>query len=178
LTALSDRGRFNIASALGVGLTSAATLLLELTLIRLFSVAQFYHFAFMAISLALLGAGASGSLLAVWPGAGRRPGLAAALFALSVPGGYLILNSVPFDSYSIAWDRRQVAYLAAYFASAGLPFLFAAGRARRGGGVDAGGCAGSAERGSVCVAAKIGCAGDGWGGGAGDLGGNHAASAV
>lgn len=121
---MSDRPGLRAAPALGVALTSAAILLLELTLIRLFSIAQFYHFAFMAISLALLGAGASGSLLAVWPGLGRRSALAAALFALSVPGGYLIFNNVPFDSYSIAWDRRQVAYLAAYFAAAGLPFLF------------------------------------------------------
>jgi hypothetical protein len=51
---------------LGILLLSAAFLLLELTLIRLFAVQQFYHFAFMAISLALLGAGASGSLLSVW----------------------------------------------------------------------------------------------------------------
>ena len=43
-----------IAPALGVALTSAATLALELTLIRLFSIAQFTHFAFMAVSLALL----------------------------------------------------------------------------------------------------------------------------
>ena len=47
-----------IAPALGVALTSAATLTLELTLIRLFAIAQFTHFAFMAVSLALLGAGA------------------------------------------------------------------------------------------------------------------------
>ena len=113
-----------LGPALGVGLVSAATLLLELTLTRLFSVAQFYHFAFMAISLALLGSGASGSLLAVRPGWGRRPALLALLFALSVPVSALVFNSVPFDSYSMAWDRRQVGYLAAYFASAGLPFLF------------------------------------------------------
>lgn len=116
--------RRGIGTALGVGLTSAATLLLELTLVRLFAIGQFTHFAFMAISLALLGAGASGSLLAVWPGLGRRPAWVALLYALSVPGSYLIFNNVPFDSFSIAWDGRQVAYLAAYFASAGLPFLF------------------------------------------------------
>src|SRR5271168_3390531 len=45
---------------LGVGLTSFATLLLELALTRLFSVVLFYHFAFLAISIALLGLGAGG----------------------------------------------------------------------------------------------------------------------
>ena len=44
----------------GVGLTSFASLLLELGLTRLFSVVLFYHYAFLAISVALLGLGAGG----------------------------------------------------------------------------------------------------------------------
>jgi spermidine synthase len=43
-----------------MGLTSFAALLLELALTRLFSVVLFYHFAFLAISIALLGLGAGG----------------------------------------------------------------------------------------------------------------------
>src|SRR5256885_3547965 len=39
---------------------SCASLLLELALTRLFSVVLFYHFAFLAISVALLGLGAGG----------------------------------------------------------------------------------------------------------------------
>src|SRR6201997_1437675 len=45
---------------LGIGASSFAALLLELTLTRLFSVVLFYHFAFLAISIALLGLGAGG----------------------------------------------------------------------------------------------------------------------
>jgi spermidine synthase len=45
---------------LGLGLTSFGALLLELALTRLFSVVLFYHFAFLAISIALLGLGAGG----------------------------------------------------------------------------------------------------------------------
>src|SRR3974390_408622 len=45
---------------LGIGLSSLAALLLELSLTRLFSVVLFYHFAFLAISVALLGLGAGG----------------------------------------------------------------------------------------------------------------------
>ncbi len=44
----------------GVALVSFAALLLELSLTRLFSVVLFYHFAFLAISIALLGLGAGG----------------------------------------------------------------------------------------------------------------------
>src|SRR4051812_9933631 len=44
----------------GLGLASFSALLLELALTRLFSVVLFYHFAFLAISIALLGLGAGG----------------------------------------------------------------------------------------------------------------------
>lgn len=44
----------------GLALCSFAALLLELALTRLFSVVLFYHFAFLAISIALLGLGAGG----------------------------------------------------------------------------------------------------------------------
>ncbi len=57
--ALSDRGP-NASVLAGVALSSFAALLLELGLTRLFSVVLFYHFAFLAISVALLGLGAGG----------------------------------------------------------------------------------------------------------------------
>src|SRR2546425_2453499 len=44
----------------GVAFSSFSALLLELALTRLFSVVLFYHFAFLAISIALLGLGAGG----------------------------------------------------------------------------------------------------------------------
>src|SRR5499433_2842067 len=43
-----------------IAVMSCASLLLELALTRLFSVVLFYHFAFLAISVALLGLGAGG----------------------------------------------------------------------------------------------------------------------
>jgi spermidine synthase len=45
-------------ASLAIGLMSFSALLLELGLTRLFSVVLFYHFAFLAISIALLGLGA------------------------------------------------------------------------------------------------------------------------
>ena len=54
-----------------VALTTLATLLLELSLTRIFSVVFYYHFAFLAISIALFGLGAGGVLSYVvsgWPG--------------------------------------------------------------------------------------------------------------
>jgi hypothetical protein len=50
----------------GVALGSFSALLLELALTRLFSVVLFYHFAFLAISIALLGLGAGGVFAHLW----------------------------------------------------------------------------------------------------------------
>jgi len=116
---------------LGVFLLSAATLVLEIALTRLFAVSQGYHFAFMAVSIALLGFGASGSALALRPPAapgqhepGRLPAVAAGLFAASCLGGYLLVNTLPFDAYTIGWERRQLAILLADYLALTVPFFF------------------------------------------------------
>jgi hypothetical protein len=132
---------------LGIFLLSMASLAFEITLTRVFSVAQWYHFAFMTVSIALLGFGASGSFLALFPSLasgphptpgpfplpkaqereGGAPGpytLLAVFFALSIVGSYLTINYIPFDSYRIAWERQQLLYLAIYYLSLALPFFF------------------------------------------------------
>src|SRR5438270_13445286 len=60
LPASAIRKTGNRALLAGIGASSFAALLLELALTRLFSVVLFYHFAFLAISIALLGLGAGG----------------------------------------------------------------------------------------------------------------------
>jgi spermidine synthase len=57
---LKDDLHWPTRARFGVGLISLAAMLLELSLTRLFSVVLFYHFAFLAISIALLGLGAGG----------------------------------------------------------------------------------------------------------------------
>ena len=70
----------------GVALTTASTLILELALTRLFSVIFYYHFAFLAISIALFGLGAGGVVSYVFPQRGpalyRRLGMISAVNAL------------------------------------------------------------------------------------------------
>src|SRR5574341_537751 len=89
-------------------LLAAATLAFEVTLTRLFALAQGHHFAFMAVSLALLGAGASGTFLSLRPpaprGLRRWLGISALLFTLTAPASYLLVNYIPFDAYRIAWE--------------------------------------------------------------------------
>ena len=104
------------ATYLGLALLSAAALAFEITLTRLFSVTQWYHFAFLAVSVALLGYGASGTALSLrprWakPPTARRSSTLSILFAAAVVGAYLSLNHLPFDSYRIAWERIQLLYL-------------------------------------------------------------------
>ncbi|RLC77331.1 MAG: hypothetical protein DRI61_11750, partial [Chloroflexi bacterium] len=114
---------------LTISLISAGALAFQTTLVRLFSLAQWYHFAFMAVSLALLGIGASGSVLYIIPSRWKAripsalPWLALA-FSLGVIGSYLAANYIPFDSYRIAWDFKQYAYLAAYYLVISVPFFW------------------------------------------------------
>ena len=110
-------------------LISAATLTFEITLTRLFSVAQFYHFAFMIVSIALLGFGASGTALTIFPKLGRNDprralGLLGLGTGLSILGAYLLTNQLPFDSFSIAWDPRQVGILVLHYLALATPFFF------------------------------------------------------
>jgi len=125
----------------GIFLVSAAALTFELTLTRAFAVAQWYHFAFISVSVALLGFGASGTWLAMqprlssggpsqgadeWQGTARRRLAALAiLFSLSILLAYLAINHIPFDSYRVAWERRQLLYLALYYIALILPFFCA-----------------------------------------------------
>ena len=116
---------------LGVFLLSAATLAFEIVLSRLFSVAQFYHFAFMTVSLALLGAGASGTALSVFPSLrrgdpARRLSLFALATALTILASFALANRLPFDSFAIAWDRRQAFYLVLMYLALSAPFFFGA----------------------------------------------------
>src|SRR3954465_9388201 len=49
-----------IRTLAGIGFVSATLLMIELALTRIFSVIMYYHFAFLAISIALFGLSASG----------------------------------------------------------------------------------------------------------------------
>ena len=119
-------GSFRILIA--IGFLSAASLLFETGLTRFLAVAQFYHFAFLVISLALLGFAASGTIISIFPQIIDRPldrtlSRLAIGFSLTIWLSYSILNWLPFDSYSIAWDRIQILYFVLYYFSLTLPFI-------------------------------------------------------
>lgn len=113
----------------GLLLASAASLCFEINLTRLFSVAQFYHFAFMVVSIALLGFGASGTFLALkkkqpaWTDRAWLPFLTAAAGACMLLS-YILVNKFPFDSYSIIVDPGQIAVLLLHYVALASPFFF------------------------------------------------------
>ena len=122
-------------------LVSAAVLAYQVVLVRAFSIGQWHHFAYMVISVALLGFGASGALLAALErqkqnlaarnGPSRAAGagwfaLSATLFALVLPVSFALTQQIPFDPFLIVWDRRQLLYLGCYYLVLFIPFFAAA----------------------------------------------------
>lgn len=117
-------------------LISAAVLADEVVLVRAFSIGLWHHFAYMVISIALLGFGASGTVLAIL---GRRKtspvaqavgsgwiAVFAVLFALTVSLAFALVQKIPFDPFLIVWDRRQLLYLSCYYLVMFVPFFAAA----------------------------------------------------
>lgn len=116
---------------LALALLAAVSLAFEVLLMRLLSLLQWHHFAYMIISLALLGYGASGSLLAL---AGDRlqrrfapVWIALALaFAVSLPLCFWLAEQIPFNPLELLWDPWQWLCLAAVYLLLMLPFLLVA----------------------------------------------------
>jgi hypothetical protein len=109
-----------------IGLTAMATLMLELTLTRIFSVTMWYHFAFMAISLALFGLSVGAIYLYLWPKrfpAERLEPQSSAwmlAFAVTLPIIFAAIIRIPFDG-GISWTSfRQLTVI---YILAAIPFL-------------------------------------------------------
>ncbi|MDY7033755.1 MAG: hypothetical protein SVY10_17825, partial [Thermodesulfobacteriota bacterium] len=113
---------------IGVFLISVSTLTFEVSLTRIFSISLWYHFAFMVISIAMLGFGASGSLLMIFPmilnkSLLRTLSIIALLFSSSIVVSYLIVNQVPFDPARISWDHNQILFVLVSYFTLSIPFL-------------------------------------------------------
>ncbi|HEX3354455.1 MAG TPA: hypothetical protein VHS34_16665 [Terriglobales bacterium] len=110
----------------GTALSSFAALLLELALTRLYSVVLFYHFAFLAISIALLGLGAGGVFAHL-----RKARLArfetrslvarlCAINALIVPVVLVVVLRIPV---SLEISRLNFLRLTAIYLASAVPFF-------------------------------------------------------
>ena len=114
---------------IGVLLLNAFVLALEIGLTRIFSVTMFYHFAFMAIGVALFGFGAAGVFLYIARKRFEGRSLAGQLGMLSILAGItavlalLIALSINFNPQG-ALSRQFLKLVIIYLANA-VPFLFA-----------------------------------------------------
>jgi hypothetical protein len=104
---------------LGVAFTTLSTLILELSLTRIFSVVFFYHFAFLAISIALFGLGAGGVFSYVV--AGWRGNIYFKLGTLAILNSFVVVGCLSFTLSRTVMGNGTLA--AVFFASA-LPFFF------------------------------------------------------
>ena len=119
------------ASAAAVFVLSGAVIALELALMRCLAIARWHNFSYLVISTALLGFGASGTLLAF---VGRRmqrrfrPWATAltVAFALSVTASFRAAEALPLNARYVLYDGRQAALMCAYHICLFVPFLLGA----------------------------------------------------
>ena len=112
----------------GIFCLSLATLLLELAFMRVLSVANWYHFGFLVISMALLGFGTSGVVLTLWTKLREKSRVDGTLAALSLSFGAVTLLScwlmqhIPFEPFHLR-DSRQFFFIPLYYAVVAAPFF-------------------------------------------------------
>ncbi|MCU1306053.1 MAG: hypothetical protein JWN45_748 [Acidobacteriaceae bacterium] len=110
----------------GIALSSFSALLLELALTRIFSVVLFYHFAFLAISIALLGLGAGGVFAHLWKewlNAWDIRRIAAACCALNAVAILLVLEIVLHVPVSLELSGGNFLRLTVIYLCSAVPFF-------------------------------------------------------
>ena len=116
---------------IAIFLISSLSLSYEVLLTRILSIIQWHHFAYMIISIALLGYGASGAFITIFQNK-LKPRFPLVfitnilLFALSSILGLLLLQQLPFNPLELFWDNSQWIWLFIFYTLLMLPFFFAA----------------------------------------------------
>jgi hypothetical protein len=117
----------------GIFLFSFSSLSYEIALTRVFSISLWYHFAFMVISIAMLGIGASGTVLSLSKTLNapsrhdlllKRIGIYGLFLGASITASYLLSNRLPFDPVRLSWDKVQLLYICLYYLLLSTPFFF------------------------------------------------------
>lgn len=120
--------------AWAVFFVAAGVLGFEISLMRLLLAASWHHFAFLVISVVLLGFGASGTALSILPRSWIMPRAGGVLLGLvlaaaaSIPICTGLAQHIPLEARfvpSLMW--RQIGCWIAYWALLGIPFFLGAG---------------------------------------------------
>ena len=117
-------------SLAGIFLISSATLCLEISLTRYFSISQQYHFAFLVVSIAFMGYGASGSFLALFKTfrsieRDKFLSYSSLLCSLTILMSFFLCNKIPFDFIALSWDKGQIFFIFLFYFLLSVPFFFA-----------------------------------------------------
>jgi spermidine synthase len=112
--------------------TSASVLAYEIVLMRLLSMSLWHHFAYMVISLALLGFGASGSVLFLaFPrmknALDRWLVLLAGASAVSFCLAFSLSQKIGLDPLQLVWQNTEWLKMLFTYLCMAVPFLFAGG---------------------------------------------------
>jgi hypothetical protein len=123
-------GPGRLRAGVALGLASAAIIAFQLVLMQLLAIAQWHHFAYMVISMALLGFGAAGTALVLWREFLDRH-FVRALPLLFLACGLSMATTIrlaglagEFDAYLLFFDRGQLGRLLFSYAAFCLPFFF------------------------------------------------------
>ncbi|MFH1122451.1 MAG: SAM-dependent methyltransferase, partial [Pseudomonadota bacterium] len=122
--------RVGLPHALLLFSTSASVLAYEILLMRLLSIGFWHHFAYMVISLALLGFGAAGSLLFLAFERIRRHledwlVIAAGATAVSFSLAFSLSQKVGLDPLQLVWQNTEWLKMLSTYLLMAVPFLMA-----------------------------------------------------
>jgi hypothetical protein len=116
---------------LAVAAVSAAVIAFQLVVMQLLAVAQWHHFAYMVISMALLGFGAAGTLVVLGRDrllrryAALLPALCAATAVTMAASVWVVERIGGFDAFLLFFDASQIVRLVAVYLVYALSFLLA-----------------------------------------------------
>jgi hypothetical protein len=80
----------------------------------------------MIISIAMLGIGASGTVLSLYPKLRNLSGIGiySLLLGIGIAMSYILSNQIPFDPVRLSWDKTQLLYIGLYYIALSIPFFF------------------------------------------------------
>jgi hypothetical protein len=114
---------------IGIFFLSMATLSMEVSLSRILSVSLWYHFAFMIVSIAFLGLGASGTLLMIFPSLRNVnirtfASISCLAFSISLIISYSFVIRIPIDPLKLVLEKGQLLNIFIIYLLLSIPFFF------------------------------------------------------
>lgn len=130
---MNNTNRFFVRLSFSIGLLSVSIISYQLLLIQILSIVQWYHFAYMVISIAMLGFGMAGTIIALFRNFLIKRSDALLPFFIITSSLLMIFaiaisqtDIIRFDSYLLFADYGHIPKLILTYLVFMLPFLFGA----------------------------------------------------